>query len=365
MAILSLQVQRQSLSNLIPQASSARKVFLVGSADDTKSQFPFWLGYRWYRRYGLNIRSAVPVFGPPLAGQSGVSADLQVDWGASVAVCPGSRPEGELMAVRARPDGQPFSTLVKSGYGYTLRLHGIADFIMDESVSRVLCQPCPGAPEGLAQVMLQSVVLAFVLSLRGHLVLHSAAVTSGGRVLAIAGPPGSGKTTLAALLCAGGASLYSDDLIWLDGNGQAVGTGPSPELRLRPAAREVLSLFSPRPPSYETCDGRTAFCPLGGGPSGPATLSGVVLPLAAAEPCLSAHRLHGASTVRGLVSAARIAGWVDSAQQGRFFEGVVGLAGEVPIWQLRVPHGPPFRPIRPAELFDVLGGELEQAEASR
>ena len=319
---------------------------------------------RYYSRYGLVIASDIVAFGMAVKEPRGVSADLEVSYDDRGWVPTWRLPEGEVLALRLGPDGQPFSTLVRSTRGYLLRLSTVADFSIDETCSRIVCRPDPRCPAGLVQVLLQSVVLAFVLSLRGRFVLHSSAVVVDSQVLAVAGPPWSGKTTLAALLCAGGAALFADDFVCVESGPKAVGTGPGPELRLRPAARGVLGLFPTLPASYETCDGRIAFSP----PRcayGTAALGGVVLPEPAGkDEGLWAERLHGSLAVRGLASAARIAGWVDRVQQQRFFESVVALARDVPVWRIKVPWGPPFSAIQPSTLLGTLTAASPKAGAT-
>ena len=58
-------------------------------------------------------------------------------------------------------------------------------------------------------------VLAFVLRRRGMLVMHASAADVSGQAIVICGPRGAGKSSLAAALVAGGASLLSDDVVAL------------------------------------------------------------------------------------------------------------------------------------------------------
>lgn len=321
-------------------------------------------GSRWYRRYGLNILSDVVPFGLPLRAESPGDVDLFVHWDVRTLMPMMSPPEGEIMASRSGPGGSRLYTLVRTRGGYVLRLHGLADFAIDNTASHIVCNLGPDGEAEWAQALLSTLVLAFVLSLRGRFVLHASAVVSDGRAVAIAGRPNSGKTSLAALLCAGGASLFADDFVSFGADWRAIGTGPGPELRLRPATAAILTLFPPHVRSHPTCDGRIAFTP----PSyfeTPTTLSCLVLPERGGEgKSMRAEYLRGAQAVRALASAARITGWVDPDQQRRFFEGIVGLAARTPILRLMVPWGTPFSPLYPEQLFEAIdraGGPAQQA----
>ncbi|HYO78102.1 MAG TPA: hypothetical protein VE010_16705 [Thermoanaerobaculia bacterium] len=63
-------------------------------------------------------------------------------------------------------------------------------------------------------------VLAFVLRLRGSLVLHASAVECGARALLLCGASGAGKSTTAATLLQAGANAITDDvaaIVWRGG----------------------------------------------------------------------------------------------------------------------------------------------------
>ena len=58
-------------------------------------------------------------------------------------------------------------------------------------------------------------MLGFILRQRGHLALHASAVQIGGGALAIVGPHGAGKSTIAAALVTRGLPLIADDVLHL------------------------------------------------------------------------------------------------------------------------------------------------------
>ncbi len=65
---------------------------------------------------------------------------------------------------------------------------------------------------------------------RLKLIIQASAVAIGGRVIAIEGPPGSGKSSLALALIERGASLIGDDGVALKRVGDQVIAGPPPNI---------------------------------------------------------------------------------------------------------------------------------------
>jgi hypothetical protein len=98
--------------------------------------------------------------------------------------------------------------------GDHLAVHGEETaFWIDAPATRVVCSP--GA-EGWMRVLMDSVLGTLAL-LRGREALHAGAVEIAGGALAVAGPPGAGKSSLLAALVARGHRLLADDVLVLEG----------------------------------------------------------------------------------------------------------------------------------------------------
>ena len=83
----------------------------------------------------------------------------------------------------------------------------------------VVIEPLPGAaPHNVADGIM-SRVLTIVAYQRGLLPLHASAVEVSGRVIAVSGLSGAGKSTMAALLAARGGRVIADDMLVLAGDG--------------------------------------------------------------------------------------------------------------------------------------------------
>jgi len=138
--------------------------------------------------------------------------------------------------------------------GYLLRVHDLADFVVDAGGTKVLCAPEPGCDEATLEQLLVDQILPQVLHLRGRFSLHASSVAwTSDAVVGFAGLSGAGKSTLAASL-AQGRSLVSDDCLAITLSSAGVLVHPSyPSARLcRDSAqalfgnRAALELASPR-----------------------------------------------------------------------------------------------------------------------
>ena len=134
-------------------------------------------------------------------------------------------------------DGAPWVEVARYGDGYYVRVSGFADFCITSSAVRVA--PHEGARPSTIRHLLLDQVLPLALAAEGHLVLHASGLVSEGRTIAIAGPAGTGKSTLAAALQREGWSVASDDGLVVRERGSEVLAVPAyPGLRLWPDAAE-------------------------------------------------------------------------------------------------------------------------------
>jgi hypothetical protein len=86
-------------------------------------------------------------------------------------------------------------------------------------------------------------VLPLAATLQGLELLHASAVELAGRTLAFVAASGTGKTSLAAQLVAGGASLLTDDVLALEGT--PAGVVGHPGAPVFAVARGELAALSP------------------------------------------------------------------------------------------------------------------------
>jgi hypothetical protein len=178
--------------------------------------------------------------------------------------------------------------------------------------------------------------------MRGEPVLHASAVDVGGAGLAFMGRSGMGKSTMAVLCCAAGGHLITDDVLRLTaGHPPRCYLGPD-QIRLRARATELTSTFSEPPAQRRTGDGRDSVqVPLGAAELLP--VAAIVVPLpdrSVTEVALK--RLDGMQSLLALLSFPRIVGWVEPVAYAQQFKLLGDIAGQVPVYQARIPWGPPF-----------------------
>ncbi|WP_428248434.1 hypothetical protein [Ferrovibrio sp.] len=96
---------------------------------------------------------------------------------------------------------------------FTVR--NVANYLVRAGREVIIDTPHPKGTPDIALFLLGS-VLGFLCHQRGMLPLHASCVLFNGRVIALSGSSGTGKSTMAALLMARGAQLLSDDVTVLD-----------------------------------------------------------------------------------------------------------------------------------------------------
>ena len=82
-------------------------------------------------------------------------------------------------------------------------------------VARLQCEDFHGRALYLATHPLATISLMELLERRGRYALHAACLADGGRGVLVAGPTGSGKSTLTLALLRAGLEFVSDDLVFL------------------------------------------------------------------------------------------------------------------------------------------------------
>jgi hypothetical protein len=145
--------------------------------------------------------------------------------------------ELERLAERRRADGTLVSAIDRDAErGYRFHAPGFATCAMTPSASLIDCALQTGEAWRW-QRYLAAQVLPFASAIRGFEVFHASAVELDGRAVAFVGPSGSGKSTLALRLAAAGAGLLTDDVLAVDGLGEALVAHPAVgQVKVRPTA---------------------------------------------------------------------------------------------------------------------------------
>ena len=200
-----------------------------------------------YAAFGLRIAATGPIPGlTPLggAGSPDVVVRLQgaAPWPADGAA---DGDPGELLYRSPDHDdgGQPMLTVhrLRTGHHFRLLYADGVQFVISGAGRQVWATwPDPWTVDDVATYLLGP-VLAFMLRLRGITCLHASAVAIADRAVAVVGPAGAGKSTVAAMFARRRYPVMSDDVVALgdDGDGPYVQPGPA-RLRLWPESVRAL-----------------------------------------------------------------------------------------------------------------------------
>lgn len=299
---------------------------------------------RDYVLHGLRLRSEIPLAAVPAVGGRAPDAELLLG---RVVEIPRGVPSGTVIAScdhRDRP-GELFYSAIADDGAHLLRIHGVCDLRVDASRTRLVCDVDPRAAPDLVAMHLSGIGIAFVLGLGGTPVLHASAVAApdlADEVVALGGGSGTGKSTVAALLCAAGCDFVTDDLLRLGFDGDAaLSIGGSPELRLRDGAAYVLDAFAPpRPAARRTVDDRLALS-LGSGDVPTRRIRAVVVPWPARDlDRVHTRRLDASDALVLLARSPKLEGWVSPSVVKMQFDGLARLVRSVPVLIARIPWAP-------------------------
>jgi len=145
-----------------------------------------------------------------------------------------------------RVRGGPFwMRVAATGNGHTVQFPGFAEFAV--TPRDIVCHPRTGIPLGTVRHLLLDQLIPALLGSRARLVLHASAVDIGARAVGFLGAAGAGKSTLAAALVRGGASLVTDDALVIDCGTSVPRAVPSyPGLRLWPDSARLVGVWRVR-----------------------------------------------------------------------------------------------------------------------
>jgi len=124
--------------------------------------------------------------------------------------------------------------------GYLMWAQDFGRILISPDGIELLCEPDPAVADWANILSFQALPLA--ATIRGLEVMHASGVVLDGRAVLVAGPPGAGKSSLAAALVRAGGELLSDDAVALQlSNGGLTAHAGSTVLHLRTPEDERLS----------------------------------------------------------------------------------------------------------------------------
>lgn len=252
-----------------------------------------------------------------------------------------SQPSGERLL--DFETNEPWYTLVRTAPGdLHFRVHGVCDYLISSDFSSVELRMNAGVDRGMDSVMTVGALVSLLLYLKGTPVFHGSAVDVDGRGIAFVGHSGQGKTTMATLFCAEGASVITDDVLVVDGaDSRPMIRKGSRELRLRSGIEELASRAAGGA-SRISADARQVIAPR---PSKTAQvpLHAIVIPRPTRSGApLRFERLGEKDALLALLSFPRLMGWRDPSVLSLIFRGASELASRVPVFVGHIPWGPPF-----------------------
>jgi len=248
------------------------------------------------------------------------------------------RPGGVVVAELAnRLHDVPFQSITRADDGgYRLRVHGCCEIDLAADGRSIAIDVDPRSDPALAEIVTAGSGLALSIVQRGALALHASAVERAGTAYAFLAGSGTGKSTLATLCCAVGATLVADDLLRVDVVADtAVAHGGATSVRLRRSATALAARVDSG--TRVSADDRLlAELPIS--PRTPVPL-GAVLALARTDTDrVRVHWQQGRRALLLLDSSPRLAGWVGLDEAARHFVLCSAVAARIPVGIVELPQ---------------------------
>lgn len=160
--------------------------------------------------YGFEIKGDLPL--RRLNSAAGTRGELVVEAAAGPLVAPDGEPAGSLVGADGR---RWFASYELENGACLLQMPPTGSFLLEPGAGRVAVESTDGDAE-LLEHRIASSAICTLLSMRGDLVLHAAAVEADGRAIVFCGPSLRGKSTLARALGESGYRLLGEDGIAIE-----------------------------------------------------------------------------------------------------------------------------------------------------
>ena len=298
-------------------------------------------GHR-HRIHGLTVSAPVRLAAGPATGTSSPDVVFAVGRG------PARPPRGIVLARHDDPATNRRHMLVSDQNGWCLALGGAlrAEIRTEESVVSVTV--AGWVPDDLLSLLLTGPVLTSVCLARGTPLLHASAVVVDEEAWGFVGGSGTGKSTLARLLCRLEHPLFSDDALRVDVGVRRItahrGTTSS---RLRTG--QLLEDDPNR--AMRSADGRHVLRDTVTAPDH-VPVAAMVLPLLSPHFSVVRAMPCPAATALPLVASAHVLEGICAPELLRSQFALAGqVVSEVPVVRLEVPWGQ--RPVPPSLAIEV------------
>jgi hypothetical protein len=171
-----------------------------------------------YFVYGLRLSTNEPFPGltPLLASSSPRGHDIEVNFSPGLSTAWREAAWSVWFASSERTERGESCLIIwhrEGGAGFRMCYHDGVEFAIDDGGRHIEARWADSTTLENAASYLLGPVFGFLLRLQGVTCLHASAIAVGDSAVAIAGPPGAGKSTTAAAFARRGHAVLSDDVV--------------------------------------------------------------------------------------------------------------------------------------------------------